>query len=117
MVARQPELEQYSAKNGGMPGGLKNPLGARAHYLFHDNVDTLYRLHGSPEWNSIGKSVSSGCVRLINQDVIDLYDRVPPKTPVVVTSDVSQPMVASANRTAIPIDGGVPDSVLLGPVN
>ena len=39
--------------------------------------DTLYRLHGSPEWNSIGKSVSSGCVRLINQDVIDLYDRVP----------------------------------------
>ncbi len=116
MVARQPELEQYSAKNGGMPGGLKNPLGARAHYLFHDNVDTLYRLHGSPEWNSIGKSVSSGCVRLMNQDVIDLYDRVPPKTPVIVTSDVSQPMVASANRTAIPIDGGVPDgSVLLGP--
>ncbi|ESW94874.1 L,D-transpeptidase [Mesorhizobium sp. M0761] len=117
MVARQPELEEYSAKNGGMPGGLKNPLGARALYLFHDNVDTLYRLHGSPEWNSIGKSVSSGCVRLINQDIIDLYDRVPSKSPVIVTSDIGQPMAASANRRAIPIDGGVPDgSVLLGPV-
>ncbi|WP_095204278.1 L,D-transpeptidase [Mesorhizobium carmichaelinearum] len=119
MVARQPELKQYSADNGGMPGGLKNPLGARALYLFQGNVDTLYRLHGSPEWKSIGKSVSSGCVRLINQDIIDLYDRVPSKTPVIVTSDASQPMVAAAtaNHKAIPIDAGVPDgSVLLGPV-
>lgn len=118
MVARQPELEQYSAKNGGMPGGLKNPLGARALYLFQNNVDTLYRLHGSPEWNSIGKSVSSGCVRLINQDIIDLYDRVPSKSPVIVTADVGRQMVATANHKAIPIDAGVPDgSVLLGPVN
>ncbi|MDX8436076.1 L,D-transpeptidase [Mesorhizobium sp. M4B.F.Ca.ET.215.01.1.1] len=117
MVARQPELREYSADNGGMPGGLKNPLGARALYLFQGNVDTLYRLHGSPEWNSIGKSVSSGCVRLINQDIIDLYDRVPSKTPVIVTADVGQPMVASANRKAIPIDAGVPDgSILLGPI-
>ena len=119
MVARQPELKQYSADNGGMPGGLKNPLGARALYLFQGNVDTLYRLHGSPEWRSIGKSVSSGCVRLMNQDIIDLYDRVPSKTPVIVTSDASRPMAAAAtaNRKAIPIDAGVPDgSVLLGPV-
>jgi lipoprotein-anchoring transpeptidase ErfK/SrfK len=85
MVARQPELVQYSARNGGMQPGLKNPLGARALYLFKDGVDTLYRLHGSPEWWSIGKAVSSGCVRLINQDIIDLYDRVPNKTPVLVT--------------------------------
>ncbi|MBZ9996093.1 MULTISPECIES: L,D-transpeptidase [unclassified Mesorhizobium] len=119
MIARQPELKQYSADNGGMPGGLKNPLGARALYLFQGNVDTLYRLHGSPEWRSIGKSVSSGCVRLMNQDIIDLYDRVPSKSPVIVTSDASQPMVAAAtaNHKAIPIDSGVPDgSVLLGPV-
>jgi hypothetical protein len=112
-------LKQYSADNGGMPGGLKNPLGARALYLFQGNVDTLYRLHGSPEWKSIGKSVSSGCVRLMNQDIIDLYDRVPSKTPVIVTSDASQPQVAAAtaNHKAIPIDAGVPDgSVLLGPV-
>ncbi len=88
MVARDPKLEPYSAANGGMPGGLMNPLGARALYLFQNDVDTLYRLHGSPEWNSIGKSVSSGCVRLINQDIIDLYNRVPNKTPVIVTAGV-----------------------------
>ena len=84
MVARQPELVQYSAANGGMEPGLTNPLGARALYIFKDGQDTLYRLHGSPEWNSIGKAVSSGCVRLINQDVIDLYDRVPNKARIVV---------------------------------
>ncbi|MER8435834.1 L,D-transpeptidase [Mesorhizobium sp. M1312] len=116
MIARQPELAEYSAENGGMPGGLTNPLGARALYLFEGNEDTLYRLHGSPEWFSIGKSVSSGCVRLINQDIIDLYDRVPNKTPVIVTAGVGQELVATADRKAIPIDAGVPEgSILLGP--
>ena len=94
MIARQPELEKYRAiqvpgKNewvGGMEGGIQNPLGARAHYIYQDGKDTLYRVHGSPEWWTIGKSVSSGCVRMINQDVIDLYDRVPEGTPLVVTS-------------------------------
>jgi lipoprotein-anchoring transpeptidase ErfK/SrfK len=86
MIARQPELAKYGVDNGGMPPGLDNPLGARALYIFQDGEDTLYRVHGSPEWNSIGKSVSSGCVRLINQDIIDLYDRVPGKAPIVVTS-------------------------------
>ncbi|MBX3529260.1 MAG: L,D-transpeptidase [Rhizobiaceae bacterium] len=84
MIQRRPELAKYSAENGGMPGGLDNPLGARALYLFQNNEDTLYRLHGSPEWWSIGQSVSSGCVRLMNQDIIDLYDRVPSGTTVVV---------------------------------
>ncbi|UDL91573.1 L,D-transpeptidase [Mesorhizobium sp. PAMC28654] len=107
MIARQPELKPYSADNGGMPGGLKNPLGARALYLFQGNQDTLYRLHGSPEWRSIGKSVSSGCVRLMNQDIIDLYDRVPSKTPVIVTADVSDP-TAGTNHKGIAIDSGVP---------
>lgn len=86
MIGRQPELAKYSAENGGMPPGLDNPLGARALYIFQDGVDTLYRVHGSPEWWSIGKSVSSGCVRMMNQDVIDLYDRVPNQTPILVTS-------------------------------
>ena len=86
MIARQPELAKYSADNGGMQPGLDNPLGARALYIFQNGEDTLYRLHGSPEWNSIGKSVSSGCVRLMNQDIIDLYDRVPGKAPIVVGS-------------------------------
>ncbi len=84
MIARQPELMPYSAKNGGMAPGLKNPLGARALYIFQDGKDTLYRLHGNPEWWSIGKAVSSGCVRFLNQDIIDLYDRVPAKAPILV---------------------------------
>ncbi|PYE85317.1 L,D-transpeptidase [Phyllobacterium leguminum] len=84
MITRQPELAQYSAANGGMAPGPKNPLGARALYLFQNGQDTGYRLHGNPEWWSIGKAMSSGCVRLMNQDIIDLYDRVPAKTPVLV---------------------------------
>lgn len=84
MIARQPELEQYSAENGGMAPGLDNPLGARALYIFQDGRDTLYRLHGTPEFWTIGKAVSSGCVRLMNQDIIDLYDRVPTPSPILV---------------------------------
>lgn len=84
MIARQPELEKWSSRNGGMPPGLSNPLGARALYIFQNGEDTLYRIHGSPEFWTIGKSVSSGCVRMINQDVIDLYDRVPNKSRLVV---------------------------------
>ena len=84
MIERQPELEIWSVDNGGMPPGLKNPLGARALYVFQDKKDTLYRLHGSPEYNSIGKSISSGCVRLMNQDICDLYDRAPHKAPLLV---------------------------------
>jgi lipoprotein-anchoring transpeptidase ErfK/SrfK len=97
MIGRQPELEQYSARNGGMEPGLDNPLGARALYIFQDGKDTLYRLHGSPEWWSIGKSVSSGCVRLMNQDIIDLFDRVPNKTPIVVTSGLGVGEVVAFN--------------------
>jgi lipoprotein-anchoring transpeptidase ErfK/SrfK len=81
MIARRPDLEKY---RGGQAGGLTNPLGARALYIFKDGRDTLFRVHGSPEWWSIGTAVSSGCVRMINQDVIDLYNRVPAKTPIVV---------------------------------
>jgi lipoprotein-anchoring transpeptidase ErfK/SrfK len=92
MIERRPELKEYETTfnektrtwEGGMDGGLMNPLGARALYIYQNGVDTQYRLHGTPEWNSIGKSVSSGCVRLINQDVLDLHDRVPEKTRVIV---------------------------------
>ena len=76
MIERQPELEKYSVRNGGMPPGLDNPLGARALYLFEGKVDTLYRLHGTQQPGTIGKAVSSGCVRLLNHDIIDLYNRV-----------------------------------------
>ncbi|WLS07878.1 L,D-transpeptidase [Shinella sumterensis] len=84
MIARTPSLARYSVENGGMDPGIKNPLGARALYIFQDGKDTLYRLHGSPEWKSIGKATSSGCVRLVNQDVIDLYKRVPYHARIVV---------------------------------
>lgn len=84
MIARQPELQKWSAANGGMPPGPMNPLGARALYIFEDGVDTLYRVHGSPEYWSIGKAVSSGCVRLIQQDVIDLYGRVTTGSPILI---------------------------------
>ncbi len=87
MVARQPELRQYSARNGGMSGGLRNPLGARAMYIFRDGKDTLYRVHGSPEAWSIGKAVSSGCIRMLNQDVIDLYNHVRDGSTIVVIPD------------------------------
>lgn len=84
MIARQPELERYSVRNGGQAPGLNNPLGARALYIFQNGEDTLYRVHGSPEYWTIGRAVSSGCVRLMNQDIIDLYDRVPARTRIVV---------------------------------
>lgn len=81
MIVRQPELEQY---RHGMPPGLDNPLGPRALYIFEDGKDTLYRLHGNMDVTSIGQAVSSGCVRLLFQDVIDLYQRVPSRTPIHV---------------------------------
>jgi lipoprotein-anchoring transpeptidase ErfK/SrfK len=85
MIARDPKLEKWSVRNGGMPPGLENPLGARALYIFEGKVDTLYRLHGTNEPQSIGKAVSSGCVRMINQDAIDLYERVKSNAPILVT--------------------------------
>ncbi|QJR18154.1 L,D-transpeptidase [Pelagibacterium halotolerans] len=73
MIERQPELEEW---RNGQPGGLDNPLGARALYIFQNGRDTLYRIHGTPEPWTIGSNVSSGCVRLMNQDIMDLYSRV-----------------------------------------
>ena len=84
MVRRNPELEPYSVANGGMAPGLMNPLGARALYLFDNGEDTLYRIHGNPEAHSIGQAVSSGCIRLLNQDIIDLYERVRHRAKVIV---------------------------------
>lgn len=81
MMHRDKEAAKYA---GGMPGGLNNPLGARAMYLYEGNRDTLYRIHGTTEPWSIGQSMSSGCIRLLNQDIIDLYNRVPVGTKVIV---------------------------------
>ena len=82
MIAREPE--RYGPYSGGMAGGEGNPLGARALYLYKDGRDTHYRLHGTIEPWTIGTKVSSGCVRLMNQDIIDLYQRVPVGAKVIV---------------------------------
>lgn len=94
MIARRPDLEPYSVANGGMAPGLNNPLGARALYLFKNGVDTLYRIHGTPEARSIGQAVSSGCIRMLNHDVIDLYGRVPIGAKVVVRQAKLPPHLA-----------------------
>ena len=87
MLGRQPELmrQMSTLQSGiGMHGGPRNPLGARAMYLWQGNKDTLFRIHGTVEPWTIGRSVSSGCIRMINQDVMDLYKRVSVGAKVVV---------------------------------
>jgi len=78
MIARRPDLPDH------MEGGMENPLGARALYLFKSGKDTLFRIHGTNEPGTIGRAVSSGCIRMLNADVIDLYQRVAKGAPVVV---------------------------------
>ena len=77
----QARLGPYPAR---VPGGPANPLGARALYLYAGNKDTLYRIHGTNQPEYIGQAISSGCIRMTNEDVIDLYTRVRLGTPVVV---------------------------------
>ena len=81
MVARDPRLKPVAK---GQDGGPRNPLGARAMYLWANGKDTGYRIHGTNDPSSIGKAVSSGCIRMFNQDVIDLYERVPQGAEVIV---------------------------------
>ncbi len=81
MIKRQPEVAKYA---GGMPGGLDNPLGARTLHLYQNGTYTLYTIYASSAPESIGSGVTSGCVGLLSQDMIDLYDRTPVKTKVVV---------------------------------
>ena len=82
MIRREPQ--RYGRYAEGLAGGAGNPLGPRALYLYRDGRDTLYRLHGTVEPWTIGTMVSSGCIRLLNQDIMDLYRRVPVGSRVVV---------------------------------
>src|ERR1700732_934536 len=77
----QARLGPYPAR---VPGGPANPLGARALYLYEGNKDTLYRIHGTNQPEYIGRAISSGCIRMTNEDVIDLFERVKPGATVVV---------------------------------
>src|SRR5437763_6060641 len=81
MIARAPEKAKWK---DGMPGGPENPLGSRALYLFQNGGDTLYRIHGTSEPLSIGRNASSGCIRMVNQDAVDLFRRAPIGTRVIV---------------------------------
>lgn len=85
MVERDARAKKWA---NGMPGGPENPLGARALYLFAQSGDTLYRIHGTNEPSSIGKAASSGCVRMLNEDIVDLFDKVEIGTPVHVRGAV-----------------------------
>ena len=82
MIRREPG--KYARYANGVPGGPGNPLGARALYLYKGKRDTYYRIHGTNQPSSIGQSVSNGCIRMLNEHVEDLYDRVPVGTQVVV---------------------------------
>ncbi len=82
MISREPAKYRKWAK--GLDGGTGTPLGARALYLYKNGKDTLYRIHGTNEPWSIGQAMSSGCIRMMNQDVVDLYRRVPTGAKVVV---------------------------------
>ena len=89
MIERSPG--HYAQYADGMPGGPTNPLGARALYLFDDvRGDTFLRIHGTPEPWTIGSAVSNGCVRLVNEHVMQLYDTVPIDTRVVLYAKRSQ---------------------------
>jgi lipoprotein-anchoring transpeptidase ErfK/SrfK len=85
MIEREPhKYTQFIDNDFIMPGGPSNPLGARALYLFQNGVDTYFRIHGTTQPRSIGQSVSNGCIRMLNEHVIDLYERVPVGTKVTV---------------------------------
>lgn len=81
MISRDPRNREFA---GGVPGGPNNPLGARALYLHRGGRDTMFRIHGTNQPQSIGLAMSSGCVRMLNHDIIDLYERVPVGANVVV---------------------------------
>lgn len=84
MLQRDPEL--YGPFRSGVPGGLSSPLGARALYLYRGGRDSMFRIHGTNDLASIGNSGSAGCIRMFNHDIIDLYERVPMGTRVVIRS-------------------------------
>ena len=90
MIARNPKLQKYA---DGLKGSPANPLGARAMYLFKGGKDTMYRIHGTTKPYSIGRAASSGCFRMINQDVIDLYSRVGRKNSVQVRTRLAKNVV------------------------
>lgn len=113
MIARKPELAKWA---NGQPGSPQNPLGARALYLKSGGKDYGYRIHGTPDWQSIGTNASSGCIRMIHQDVIDLYSRVPLGTKVIVlTASGAMPKGLSIPKTPAPKVAAKPKAEIVVP--
>ena len=112
MIRRMPIYAHYMA---GLPGGINNPLGARALYLYRGNQDTHFRLHGTNEPGTIGTKVSSGCIRLFNHDIIDLYNRAKVGTPVIVLQEGELPAEARAEADGDYDPGAQPIGPLGGP--
>ncbi|OCX61097.1 hypothetical protein BFP70_16745 [Thioclava sp. SK-1] len=105
MIRTDPDL--YGPLRDGLPGGLDNPLGARALYLYKGNRDTYYRLHGTMDPSSIGKATSAGCIRFFNQDIMDMYDETDTGTVVKVRSEAESlamegPMVELHSGYVVP---------------
>lgn len=109
------EPEYYGAFARGIPGGIASPLGARALYLYRGGRDTLFRIHGTNNLNSIGNANSAGCIRLFNQDVIHLFERTPMGTEVVVRTyeeSVAAEGLELANRgVELPLEHVDPDEI------
>ena len=106
MVRTRPDL--YAAYAGGLPGGLINPLGARALYLYRGGRDSMFRIHGTADNASIGHATSAGCIRLFNQDAIDLYNRADTGTRVKVRSEAESlemegPQMIDAFGRVVPV--------------
>ncbi len=105
MIRTEPEL--YAQFAGGLPGGLNNPLGSRALYLYRNGRDTYYRIHGTMDPSSIGKATSAGCIRLFNQDIMDLFDEIEVGAPVKVRSQAESlrlegPMIETPEGYVVP---------------
>lgn len=112
------EPDKYGDYAEGVEGGLENPLGARALYLYKGGRDTYYRIHGTNNPSTIGRATSAGCIRLFNQDIIDLYSRVPLGTRVHVRTPEESAQIVGALRPGfmgyvIPVTE--PDQVITGP--
>ena len=114
MIRRFPEMyAQYAA---GLPGGLINPLGARALYLYRNGRDTYFRIHGTNEQSSIGRATSAGCIRLFNQDIIHLFNQVPMGTFVRVRSlqeslEQEGAYMDDLDGRAVPVDPAASDAI------
>lgn len=114
MVRTFPEM--YAAYAGGLPGGLSNPLGSRALYLYRGGRDTYYRIHGTNEQSSIGRATSAGCIRLFNQDIIHLFNQVPLGTFVRVRSlqeslEQEGAFMNDLDGRAVPVDPAASEAI------